>query len=104
MSAIARPGPPPLYRIQLAAYRSADEATAGWRKLTAAASDLIGDFAPVVRRVDLGPDKGIYFRLQTGGFADRQAARALCGDLLARHIDCLVAKVSAADADGAASR
>src|SRR5690606_19659036 len=45
-SAVRAPSPDaaPLYRVQLAAYRSAEEAKAGWRSLTAAEPGLLGRF------------------------------------------------------------
>lgn len=97
-SAVRAPSPDaaPLYRVQLAAYRSAEEAKAGWRSLTAAEPGLLGRFTPIVHRVDLGPDKGVFFRLQTGGFVDRQTAQAFCRDLQTRRIDCLVVRAASA--------
>ncbi len=83
----------PIYHVQLAAYRRKDQAEAGWERLTAAAASLLGDLKPLIRRVDLGPDKGVFFRLQTGLFTEHTDATSLCRNLLARGIDCLVVKV-----------
>ncbi len=41
-------------------------------------SDTIDGREAIFQRVDLGPDKGVYHRLQMGPFASRAEARALC--------------------------
>ena len=77
------------YLIQLAARRSSAAAQASWRQLSDAHPDLLGGLAHRVERADLG-QRGRFYRLRVGGFADRAAARKLCRDLKARRLDCWI--------------
>ncbi|MEQ8664304.1 MAG: SPOR domain-containing protein [Rhodospirillales bacterium] len=80
------------YRIQLAALRSQDRAEAEWKRLRAAHTDLLGRLGLSIVRVDLGGDKGIFYRLRAGPLADAAAAKALCGELSTRNVGCLVVR------------
>ena len=91
------PRPPPAgevapggFRIQLAAYRDAGAATRGWHLLAKANPTLLRLLTPNVIRVDLGPGKGVFYRLQAGSLPDRAAADALCAKLKDRKVGCLV--------------
>lgn len=77
-----------VYAVQLASYRSADRAQDGWRQLRGNALDLLQDADPVIRRSDLGPEKGIYFRLRIKP-SSKAAATQLCSSLQARGLSCL---------------
>jgi Flp pilus assembly protein TadD len=79
------------YSVQLASFRSADRAAAGWEQIRAGASDLLKDIVPVIRRSDLGPERGIFFRLRTKP-TSKSAATQLCEALKARQIGCLTIK------------
>lgn len=79
------------YAVQLASYRSEARAMLGWSELRGNAPDLLDPVAPVVQRADLGEERGIVFRLRTAPTAKTSAA-ALCTELKARGIDCLVVK------------
>ena len=78
------------YRVRLAAYRSLGNSRKGWDILRKANPDLFQDLEPSLHRIDLGPKKGIFYRLEAGPLADRTAAGALCTALKARKFDCLV--------------
>ena len=67
--------------VQLASYRAAKTAKMGWTALSKSHPDLFKDLNPVVLRVNLGPKKGIFYRLQTGPFAQMGAARQFCATL-----------------------
>ena len=77
-------------RVQLAAFRSPERAEIGWGRIVATHEDLLGGLDHRVVRVDLGEEKGIFHRLQTGPMADAEAAKALCESLQAREQGCLV--------------
>jgi cell division septation protein DedD len=79
------------FLVQLAALRAEDGARPAWARLQKAHPALLGDRELTIQRVDLG-DRGIFYRVQTGFFADRVGARALCNALKARGQDCLVVK------------
>jgi len=86
-----------IYTVQLASYRSEAEAKVGWETLTTEQQDLLATLPHAVAKADLGADKGIYYRLQAGAFADRQAAKALCSDLQTRSIDCMVVEATSTE-------
>lgn len=75
--------------IQLGAVREAGAATGEWARLTRQMPDLLGSRTLQARRVDLG-SKGVYYRLQTGPFAQRSDAQRLCDQIKARGAGCMV--------------
>jgi len=75
--------------VQLAAFRTRANAEGGWQRLRAAHPDQLGDRALIMREADLG-DRGIYYRVGTGPFADVAAAKAFCAQLRARDQACVV--------------
>ncbi len=77
--------------VQLAALKAKDGARPAWARLLKAHPALLGDRELTIQRVDLG-DRGIFYRVQAGFFADRAGARGLCNALKARGQDCLVVK------------
>lgn len=98
-TAVTQPSPEPApapkpaagtVRVQLAAFREEQVARAGWDKLTGKYGSLLSDLKPFVVRVDLGEDKGIFYRLQAGPLKDEKAAERLCDALEARKQSCLV--------------
>lgn len=63
--------------IHLASFRQPDRAEKALSDLNKKFGNLFGDEARYIRRVDLGPQKGTWYRVMVGRFEDRQAA----GDL-----------------------
>ena len=80
------------YRIQVAAVRSSEAAYGGWQRLQAQHKDLLGKLKLTVQRVDLGPEKGVFYRVQAGPLADKAAARDLCTKLSLRQVGCLIVR------------
>ena len=80
------------YAVQFASYLSEARAMLGWSELRGNAPDLLDPVTPVVRRAELGEDRGTVYRLRTAPTAKTDAA-ALCTELKARGMDCLVVKV-----------
>ncbi|MEX0810359.1 MAG: SPOR domain-containing protein [Dongiaceae bacterium] len=80
------------YRVQLAAVRSEADARTTWAQLQQKLPELLGDLSLLVERIDLGADKGIFYRVQAAPLADHQSAQKLCGNLSARGQDCLVVR------------
>lgn len=78
------------YKVQLAAIRSPQLAQQEWKRLRAKNTDLLGRLELSVSRADLGPAKGVFFRLRAGPLPDETAARALCAKLAQRKVGCLV--------------
>jgi cell division septation protein DedD len=79
------------YVVQLAALRSMDSARPAWTQMQKSHLALLGDRELAIQQVDLG-DRGIFYRVQAGFFADRAGASELCNALKARGQDCLVVK------------
>ena len=77
--------------VQLAALRAKDGARPAWKRMQDAHAALLGDRELNIQEVDLG-DRGIFYRVQAGFFADRASARDTCNALKVRGQDCLVVK------------
>jgi len=78
-----------LFGVHLASYRHVEEARTGWRKLQRENPDELGLLEPRVEAVTI-EGKGRFLRLIGGGFAAREKAEALCGELKARGLFCTV--------------
>ena len=79
------------FMVQLAASRSRALARGVYSRLQGNYSDLLGRRNPLILRVDLG-DKGIFYRVNVPGFANRNSADVFCANLKKRGQDCLVRK------------
>lgn len=91
-----------IYTVQIASYRKEDEAKASWQMLKTEQSDLAA-LPHNVEKADLGKDKGIYYRLQAGSFADIKDAKSLCGKLQKRSIECMVVEAKQVSMNSAAA-
>jgi hypothetical protein len=76
------------YNAQLGAYSSQAEAEAAWAKMQKKYKQL-GNMKPVIIRADLG-DKGVFYRLRTGGFNTAGEAKAFCNSMSILGQACLV--------------
>jgi len=76
--------------IQIAAFRSREEALSRFAALKRRHSGLLGPYTSFVQRADLG-DQGIYYRLRLGPVESKNKATTLCRSLLsAGEKGCLV--------------
>ncbi|MCH8237320.1 MAG: SPOR domain-containing protein, partial [Proteobacteria bacterium] len=82
----------PDFLVQLAAARSREGAEGEWNRLRAKNLDLLGDLKLTVTKADLGPERGIFYRLRAGPLADESSARRLCSRLSTRKVGCLIIK------------
>jgi len=80
------------WHIQLGAVRTAEEAQHEWARLQGKYPDLLGQLSLNIQRVDLGGDKGVFFRIRGGELPDRAQANALCDKLKAIKVGCLAVK------------
>lgn len=78
-------------RIQVGSFRSAVDATNAWDKIARKHGASIGQRQPYIAEADLGA-RGIYYRLQIGGFRSADEAKALCSSLKAAGQDCIIAR------------
>ena len=84
--------------------RSLERAQGEWERLWRKNSDLLGKLALSVAKADLGPKKGVFYRLRAGPVADEAAARALCAKLARHKMGCIWSSVPGHEAQGAAAR
>ncbi len=75
------------YLVQLGAYRSDAEAHAAWKKIQKQHPALSGH-EPSVVKADLG-QRGVYYRLRAGGFADAGTAKGFCQKLSGAGQACM---------------
>ena len=76
--------------LQIGAYKSEDEAGAAW-KTFAQRHQMVSAYQSEIRKVDLG-DKGVWYRLRLGTFADKSSAIAFCDKLKADGGNCFLAR------------
>ena len=98
----AAPPPPPAaapapkaapgnFRIQVGALRDQAAAEAEWKRLQKRFPDELSGLEHRIQKVDLGPGKGVFFRIQSSGVSEA-AAGATCTGLKAKGQPCIVVK------------
>ena len=80
------------YQIQIAAVRTPERATSEWARLKSKHGDLLSGYSLNVVRADLGPTKGIFYRLRAGPIAWEDVAKVLCDNLGKRKVGCLIVR------------
>ena len=78
------------YQVQLAVYRTEKRAQRGWQELSRAAPDILGKLGHAIKQTGARKAGSPLYRLRTLAYADRAPARALCGKLKRRDIECIV--------------
>lgn len=74
--------------LHLASFRSEDSAKRAWQEAMDHNKAALGSLKPIIRRVDLGPDKGIFYRLMAGPFRSLSDAEAVCIQLKQNNQFC----------------
>lgn len=77
-------------RIQLGSLKNYDMAEAQWKRLSQKLPTVLAGLEPVIQKIDMGEEKGIYYRLQTGPFENSQKAAEACTHLKAQKAECVV--------------
>ena len=78
--------------VQLAAFRSQQDAQRAWQRIRGKHGGILGGLQPIITRKNLG-GAGTFYRLSIGPVPSRQAANRLCQRLIARgEPDCLIRK------------
>lgn len=77
-------------RVHVASFRSEQAAEAGWRAIKERHLDLLGGLQPTYSRIDLGPDRGVFYRVIAGPLGTTKAAEDLCDKLHRRKLFCTV--------------
>lgn len=75
---------------QLAALQSEAAVDQAWRRLSSRAPQLFASARLDIQRADLG-QRGIYYRVRAGYFADRENASRFCERIRQMGQDCIVA-------------
>ena len=78
------------FRVQLGAFRSAEEATAGWVSASSKAPELLAPIRHFIAQGDLDDGRGTFHRLQVGPLPSRESATSLCNQLKTVGVDCFV--------------
>ena len=76
------------YVAQLAALQSPEAVQPAWARLSSRAPSLFGPARLDVQRADLG-QRGVYFRVRAGYFADRANASRFCERIRQMGQDCI---------------
>lgn len=76
--------------IQLGSLKSYDLAESEWIRLSNKHKDIFADLKPTIQKVDLGEEKGIYYRLRTGPYETSEKATVVCSTLKERKVECRV--------------
>jgi tetratricopeptide (TPR) repeat protein len=74
--------------VHLASYRSKGKAEAGWRAIKRKHRKLLNKLDSEIVKVNLGPGKGVFYRLKVGPLETKTAAGRLCGKLKRRRQFC----------------
>ena len=70
------------FQAQLAAYRSEVQSLNSWSAMIAAYPSHFKEFSPSIERIDLGSEKGVFFRLMTGYFGTLDEAKDFCTQII----------------------
>lgn len=82
---------PGSFRIQVGALRDPSAADSEWSRLQKRHPEELAGLEHRVQRVDLGPGKGVFFRIQSGGVSEG-AAEAICAGLKTKGQPCIVVR------------
>jgi cell division protein FtsN len=82
---------PGAYVLQIGAYKSGADAEAAWKEVQGKHAALLSGISHDIQKADLG-EKGVWYRLRAGSFADKTSAAALCDKLKADGGVCFPAK------------
>jgi hypothetical protein len=77
-------------RIQVGAVRSRDAALQEWNRIKRRGGALLDGFQADIVRADLGPPRGVYYRLHVGPIVEPRNAESLCDALSRRGVNCFV--------------
>jgi hypothetical protein len=74
----------PAVRVWLSSTRTEEEARTKWQGFQATFPDLFGRLQVLIKRVDLGDESGVWYRVFGGPLPDRDSAQSLCHELMSR--------------------
>ncbi len=74
--------------LHIASYRTEQAAKTGWDESVTRNKAALGSLKPIIRRVDLGAGKGVFYRLMAGTFKSVADAEAVCIQLKQNNQFC----------------
>jgi hypothetical protein len=77
------------YTVQLTSQRSQEDAMTAFSNLQRRYTSILGSYQPNLQPVNLG-DRGMFYRVRVGSFANPADAQSLCANLKAAGGDCIV--------------
>ncbi|WP_349545774.1 SPOR domain-containing protein [Bradyrhizobium sp. ORS 375] len=80
-AAAAEPATSGGYLVAISSQASEAEALASFKVLQAKYAAVLGQYQPIIKRLDFGEKGGVRFRVAVGPFETRQQASAMCGSL-----------------------
>ncbi len=80
------------YRVQLAALRTNAEAEQARQTLRNVQSDILDRLELTIERADLGPERGVFYRIQTSPIVVEEDAKNLCRSFTQRRQNCFVVR------------
>lgn len=80
----------PDWSVQLTSFRRPENAETHWQEVLVLYPDIFTGLEKRIVRADLGPERGVYYRLRIGPFADKVAADSKCQELTDVGLGCLV--------------
>ncbi|MGA7974908.1 MAG: SPOR domain-containing protein, partial [Pseudolabrys sp.] len=81
------------YAVQVSSRRSEADARAALSRTQSRFASVVGGQRVMVKRVDLGSSKGVYYRAMIGPFGSSAEASRLCSRLKAAGGSCFVQKI-----------
>lgn len=78
------------YLVQVASQRTEADAMASYRALQGKYPSVLGSRAPLIKRADLGGDKGVRYRAMVGPFDSRDEASQFCSSYMSAGGQCFV--------------
>lgn len=81
------------FLLQLLSSKSESAVKASWKKIKANNAKIVKSIPVNIVRADLGPEKGIYYRLRLGPVATGDAAKSLCSQLKKKKVGCYIVRV-----------
>lgn len=78
------------YWVQIGSAHNEVDSEALWNRSKAAHPTILGEAPHAIVRADLGPGKGVFYRVHVGPYENAGAAGTLCARLRAAHVDCFL--------------
>jgi len=78
------------WRVQVTSFRLPENAEQHWQNVNADYPEIFAGLDKRIVRADLGPERGVYYRLRIGPFATKEDADLKCQELVDAGLGCLV--------------